>query len=324
MLCGIVWRLISVLLLTAVALAQQTITFQFNPPDGTAFVERDRKVMQVAVGGEKASEQVSEAKCRYVIRKTSNGYSVNIEPTNPNLKSSSDVQAVLRSMLTHLAVTADLDPQGRLVRMRGVNTAVAQLKQVLPKELYDLAMAQLGDKTPQQLAVQGWNARGLLGAMTGMSLPVGAAEERRLPVPLATGGTIDAAATLAVTSLQPCGSRRCARVKITEVSDDPRFASQFNDFIRALLLGIASVAESPTSGGQQAPDDVTSKVNEMLSRLRFSDVRFSVVDERLLDPVTGLLYSERSTKTTQGVLQIDQERQQMRFTEVHEYTFAYE
>ena len=324
MLHGIVWRVLSVSFLTAVALAQQTITFQFSPPDGTAFVERDRKIVQVTVGGEKVSEEVTEAKCRYVIRKVPNGYSVQMEPMNPDLKSASDVQALVRSMLAHLAVTADLDQRGRLVRMRGVNAAMAQVKEIIPKEVYEVVISQFGGKTPEQIAVQTWNDRGMLGAMTGMSLQLGTAEERRLPVPLPTGGAVDADISLAVTALQPCHSYRCAQVRITEQSDDPRFASQFNDLIRAMMLGIASAMESPNSGGRQAADDVTSKVNQLLSRFRFSNVRFSVVDERLVDPATGLLYSESSTKTTQGVMHIDQEQERMTYSEIHEYHFTYE
>ena len=324
MLHGRVWRLLAVPFLTAVGLAQQTITFQFNPPDGTAFVERDRKIMRVVVSGEQPSEQTSETKYKYLIRKTPEGYSVRMEPGDPEFKLSSDLQALARSMLSNTVITADLDQRGRLVRIRGANTALAKAKQILPKELYDVVMQQLGGKTAEQIVAQSWNDRAMLGALTGVSMQIGAVEKLHAPLPLPTQGTIDADITLAAKSLRPCHARQCVLLKFTQDSDDPRLASTFNGLVLGSMLGLVAAMVPPTAKGQAAKADATSEVKELLSKIQYSDLRYSLVDERLVDPATGLLYSERETKTTEGVLHLDQEQRKMTSTEIHEYNFTYQ
>jgi hypothetical protein len=309
--------------LTWATLAQQAITFEFNPPAGTTFVETDRHTLRMQAGDTDPIEQIDETKTKYSISKTPAGYSVSMEPAEPPSKFSNDLQSLGRSVLSNLAITADLDQQGNLVRLRGIGEALAKVRQNLPKEVYDLAMQQFGGKTPQQIAAQAWNDRRMLGTLVGRTLKVDIPEKQRVRQPVPMGGTILADTTLTIKPLRPCQGHQCVLVRVMADSDDPNIAAGFKSLFSNLMLGLAAAmgSISPENDGTGSEP---ANVEQLVSMLQVLGVRYSAVSERLVDPMTGLLYSERATTTMEGIMRMAEEETKFTRTEIHEYSYSYQ
>jgi hypothetical protein len=298
---------------------EDKVTFHFNPPDGTSFVETVRHTKStVAKELTEPIAQIKESKVKYVIRKTDFGYSVVMKPLQPRIKASEDVSGMLTDVLSNVVLTHDLDTQGKLLRVGGIKVALEELKRTMPagEELTDLVLSFLG-KTMEQLAEDTWNNRGMgmLGNLVGKTYPlnkVSPSVPARLPLPL--GGTMAASMRLKISGPTARNGRECVKIEYSYESTDPNVGEKLGEAMRYLIVGLLKKTGSPEA----------DKAIERIPHFQISDSRSMYTLEQLADPATGLIYSEVETKTMEALFGLEgMEKSMFTIKETKEYFYAY-
>jgi hypothetical protein len=295
---------------------EDEITFYFNPPDSTFFIETLRHTQAIAEGLQQPEEQIKEQKTEYVIRKTNTGFSVFVTPLLPEKKASEDLSAILTSIASTLALTYDLDTQGRLIGVRGTEVASERLKQLIPEEMLSLIFLFLGQggKSLEQLAMNGWNDRAMLGFFAGRTFVLNKVYTETLDVPLSVGGTMPALTTLKISQPVTCDGHRCAEILFSYESNDSAIGEKMTDLLKDMFMKTLDMFKLPE----------VEEVKKQIPDFIFSNPKILYEDKRLTDPKTGLLYSEIETRTFHGLLGVNKE-DLSRFTikEMKEYRYEY-
>ncbi len=296
-------------------LGQNEITFYFNPPDGTSFVETLRYTKSLSAPGVLQPEtQVSEQKARYVIRKTDMGYSVEVRPIQPTLKVSEGTEGILRSMFSMVVVTYDLNAQGQLVRVRGTEPLMDKLKENIPQEMFQAVLSALGQaaQNPAQLAANMWNNRGMLGTFAGRTLKLNQVYQGSGNVPLPIGGSAVATMKIRTSWPAPCFGKRCAIVEALYESDDKTIGERLALMLRTMLVNLMKLM-APSFDEREIP------------HFQVTDSRTTVKTKRSVDPTTGLIYSENETRTLQAFFAVEtQDKSEFVAKETFEYRYAYQ
>lgn len=313
---GIIFILIDVRLAFS---ADKEITFYFDPPDGTTFIETVRSTKEIIIEGRPESEaKISELQSKFLIRKTDFGYSIVVTPLQSRVKVSEDIAGIQRSLLSSLILTYDLDSHGKLIRVRGLEDGLEELKKriPLPPEMWDLLMSiGLAGRTPEQIAIDNWNNRGMFGLFVGQTMIVNKVYSQKGKLPLPAGGTILASTELKISGLENCNGHRCARFQATCKSDDSIMGEQLNEILKNMILGIFNLVLSP---------EEAAEVAKGFRQLEVSDPKVLHKGERLVDPNTGLIYSEIETRTIHLIMKLEGEKdRKFKLLEKNEYSYTY-
>jgi len=280
----------------------QFVKFTFAPPDGVRFEEIHRHKQQILVGLPEPEANIEEQRTQYAIRRTTAGYSVVATPVTrvPLDQRGSNLLAAVASQAT---VTYDLDTLGRLVRVRGAEEAFETLKNALSPELTSALLSGFGQsgKTATQLVAEGWIGRSMLGYLAGRTIKVDTTYTARLSTPLPVGGTMLADLSMRVGGPKACGAHTCMQVSTAYTSSDPTIGSQLSAFMRGLILQVGGALLTVLRPQDQ---DVNSSIDvaRLVPEFEFSDTKFTLENLRLIDPETGLLYSEIQTQTIESRL----------------------
>jgi len=293
------------------------VTFHFNPPDRTSFLETMRHIKSLT--GLELPEpmaELKEVKTNYLIVKTDFGYSVTAKPLQPSMKMSEDISSMLKDVLSDVVLTHDLDKQGKLIRVRGIKRAMEKLEKLLPAELKDLALSFLG-KTCEQLAADAWNSRGmgvqanLVGRTYVLNKeypPVSA----RVPMPL--GGSMLASLRFKISGPTDYKGHRCVKVQYSYESADPNVGEMLGEAMRNLIVGIVKMVKTPEA----------DKVANLIPHFQISNPRLLVKLELFVDAKTGLIYAETEIKTMEALFEVpEEEKSKFRYKETKEYSFDY-
>lgn len=303
------------LLVLAWEAAAQTVTFRFDPPDGSAFRETLRATKEFL--GEEAAlpGEITEQSVRYVIQKRDAGYSVIMTPEDPiDPRMSTDVTSALRSLLVGMVVTYELDRDGKLLRVRGVEEALEQARQSIPREAFDLAMSvfQRQGKSARDVAVSSWNDRMLLGLLVGQTVQLDTTYVLRGPITSPIGAVFVADQNLRLSGPITCNGRQCVKLVLRYESQDDAIGRAMTEFLRHAFIQLLALL-APEGDREVAIPDV-----------RFSVDTISGETERWLDPRTGLPYYESTTHTLHGAIHVPDEGTiplGLRWT--NRYTYAY-
>jgi len=304
-----------VLVCSAVS-AQTQILVRFEPRPGTAFIERSRSTRTVEEAGKSAVVQTMVADTRYVIRADAQGgYTLTTTPLNPpDLRPDSDTAAVLAGMISAMELQWDLDADGRLVRVRGLQAALSQLEPLKP--LFDAILAALAQEgtTLTSYVERAWTDRGLFGTMTGWQVPLNAPLSRKVTQTFPGIGTIPLEVSMQFAGSIPCPAGQCVRSRFKSVSRDPAVARGLARMMRQSMLNMLRA---------MAPDqDLSAAIPEF----SFSNASIEVEDVRVFDPRTGLPYSQQVRRTVGGRMKVGDEADsaQFRTIDTQDCEFTYE
>ncbi len=172
---------------------EDVLNFYFDPPDGTTFIETVRITQEIKVEGETNTEsKISENKSQFKIYRRDFGYSVESTPVYEGGMMEEDVEAILSSLASSIALIYDLDNNGQLIRVRGVEQGMQDLKKKLPipPELWDYTLELfLGGKTLEQVVKYQWINRGMLGLFAGQTMYINKEFSQNGNMPLPDGST---------------------------------------------------------------------------------------------------------------------------------------
>lgn len=304
------------------AWAKDEVTFHFNPPDGTRFVETMRYTKTITAEGLiEPTVETTESKLKYVISKTDFGCSVVITPIEPSIKASEDMSGMLSSMLSNMVLTFDLDPQGRLLRVGGTEKITEMMKQILPKDMMELFVAifeQSGksfEEIAKQSAIDNWNNRAMLGMFVGQTFVLNKTYSGTLKLPIPTGGSILASRKLKISGQRPYKGHQCISVHVSNESKDPEIGEKIGEIMKSLFAGVLTKIE-PTKADELA---------KLIPDFQMSNPKVTNQTTRLVDPTTGLIYLEIQTNIMQAIIVIDgEEKSKFTHRDKKEYFYTYE
>jgi hypothetical protein len=305
------------LLLTGVCLGAQTVRFQFNPPDGIAFIETHRQTKRITIIGVKEEmppAHTNQAKIKYQITKTEGGYSVITSPIAPDEKVSDDVATLMANLMQNMAITYDLDHNGQLVRVRGFREAFDKIAKSLPPELVGLIKSMLPQSMEQQVAQQ-WKMRSMLGLHVGKNMELNKNYYLSGQLPTPAGPGLQLTGTIKTTRTQKCKSGNCVVVSYKYESGDQMVAQGMNSMIRQAMFGFL----------QMMPPKEAQELSGKLPTMEVKDSRLTEKGARTLDPATGLIYGEETKRNISATVVFQgEEQRQFQHTETNYYRYDYE
>lgn len=305
------------LLLNGASLGAQTVSFDFNPPHDTTFIETQRLTKETNVIGAKElmpPAHINQSKMKYQILKNKGEYSVITSPIIPDEKVSDDVATFMANLTQNMAITYDLDHNGQLVRVSGVKEAMDKISKSLPPEM----MAMVNSMMPQsfeQMVIYQWKMRSILGLHVGKTMELNKNYSLAGQLPTPTGTGMQMTGTIKATRTQNCISGNCVVVSYNYESDDQMVAAGMNNMIRQAMFGLL----------QMVPE---KEAQELASDLPTMEVKNSKLIEkgaRILDPATGLIYGEETKRITSATLVFQgSEQVQFRYTETRDNRYDYQ
>ena len=305
------------LLLNGISLSAQTVRFDFNPPDGTTFIETQRQTKQISMIGVKEAmppAHTDQAKMKYQITKTKEGYSVITSPIVPDEKISDDVATFMANLTRNMAITYDLDHIGQLVRVRGVQEALDKITKSLPPDLMGLVNSMMPQSIEQLIAHQ-WKMRSVLGLHVGKSMELNKNYTLAGQLPTAAGAGMQLTSTMKITRTQNCKSGNCVVVSYNYESDDQMVAQGMNSMIRQAMFGLL----------QMMPPKDAQELAPKLPTMEVKDSKLTEKGARTLDPATGLIYGEETKRNISATIIFQgKEQRQFKHTETNQYRYDYQ
>ena len=167
----------------------QEIEFHFNPLDGIAYLEtvKTTKVKDMGLLGKQSD--VGKTTAKVSITKTPSGYEVVVTPLSMTMaRNGQVVNSPTTPVLLDTVVRYELDADGHLLAIRGYETLVERMQQVIPQAAAQSLSAVFSEEALVNKETAEWNAR--IGSYIGRRVKIGevvhATEEFELP----TGETV--------------------------------------------------------------------------------------------------------------------------------------
>ena len=312
----------------------QYVTFGFAPPDRLRFEETHIFRKEILVGLDQPETEIESSKTQYNLRRTANGYSIVATPLTEEPLTESGAN-LYNAFLSRGTITYDLDTQGQLTGVRGAERAFETLREALSPELTNALLGALGasSQSPNQMAAGLWNGRMILGQFYGRRVRLDTLYTASGEFPLPVGGT---ARGNIETFLQvgECPAGECVKVFTTYTSTDETVAARLGSLMRGLIVGMGrSLIELVAANDElrQALEeesggtfDLNTDIDALVPFFEITDAQFKTEDLRLIDPRTGLLYSEIEIQTIEAGFGLRGESvTQFVFKQTHSYDYVY-
>lgn len=263
--------------------AQEKV-FRFAPPEGTQCVLQTRRAETQSVGGTTIRKDVSEAKDRFNVAKSADGYTLTYEPISFNsTRNGAPFADPVLATLQESRLSLDVGADGRVRAVRGITEAFARLKEQLaqggPSPVLRILPSIEKDATASVKA--DWN--GKVAVLVGRSARVGATWKGADTIGTPFGGVIPVSATARILRVEKRGDRECVRVAYSFRSAGPGLRQEVARWVGRSLKG-------PSGRAAGAPKVVAAEAVGG--------------GERLVDPDTMLFYSDTFGYTLKVTLNI--------------------
>ncbi|MGQ9807729.1 MAG: hypothetical protein ACUVSM_10120 [Armatimonadota bacterium] len=250
--------------------------FRFAPANGTTWTEESTSRRTLLAAGLDPDEETLKVRIRYSVTRSDAGYTVVADPSGFEMtRAGKPVADPVQQVVNTTRVTYRLDAEGRLQSIEGYGSVLDAALRVAPKEMARSLPATLGEKVLQEKETSAWRAR--IGDAIGLPAETGTGWVSEGVTPLPDGRQARYYIVTVFTGWQQQGDRKLARLKFTFGTDSGKLQAQANDLARdtvRLRLRPRPVAELPG----------------------FS---ISGSGERLVDPETMIVHSEKSSRTIQ-------------------------
>ncbi len=297
--------------------AEETLSFRFDPPDNTVFVETLRLTKTIDMGSGELQTEESESQTEYRLQRTKAGASITTRPIVPkDIRPSGDILGSVNSLVSNLRITYNHDSEGRLLGIHGANEAIDQVLEKLgiPEELLtEMLAAAVGRDVSLEDLILGEYLRREFFVLSGATLPTNREFSLTGPIPAPLGLVIEGEALFQVTPAAGCGGRECARVEAQAVVHNDAIGQHLTDALRAMLIKVAEIF---------APDE---NVEGMIPVFSASDSSLEISQTRLISPETCLPYGEHSTMVLATMVLVEGDPIPATFTysETREYSYDY-
>ncbi len=260
----------------AAAAEDNAPVFRFAPGNGLSWTEESVSRRTLLAAGVDPDEDVLKLRTRYTVTRAGDGYLMVADPSGLEMTRGGKPAAdAVQQVVNTTRVTYRLDAEGRLRGIDGYGGVLDAALRVAPKEMARSLPATLGEKALVEKESSAWRAR--VGDAIGLPAEPGTGWVSEGVTPLPDGRQARYYVVTVFTGWQQQGDRRLARLKFTFGTETARLQAMANDLARdtvRLRLRPRPVAELPG----------------------FS---ISGSGERLVDPDTMVVHSEKSSRTIQ-------------------------
>ncbi len=298
--------------------SSQELVFRFAPPHGTVFIETARTSKELYADGQALPGEITESQTRYELRNSDDGYLVTVEPVGSiDPRAATNVADFYWSMQSRVNIAFLLDDSGALVRVTGADQAAEVLREVVPREFYDIFVRMMQGTTASEILAADWNNRAILGAFAGQTVQADTTIVMVGPVPLPSGEIVEGEIRVRHSQSDQCPSEHCARTEWGYTSRSDQLGDLMTDFILRPVRQLLSILD-PT--GQESAD-----IEELLAQFRISDVQTDVEETRVTDLTTGLPHGTEGSWTVTGVMEVPGgERSEVTIVEKREHAYQYQ
>jgi hypothetical protein len=283
------------------ATSAQPVTFRFDPPDRTSFVQTVRTDKTTTMGSLGTRTEVSESKTKIVIKKTPRGYTLVGTPLSGTLiRDGKKVEHPVLAMLSEVVVTYELDRQGQIQSIKGYDTLIEKMKATLPPAAVQSLSSVLSEEALVNKEKADWDGR--ISSFVGQKAEIGDAWTSTDRYPMPTGGAVEFFSATKLAGQARAGGKDCVRIQFSYNSD----ANALKKFIGKIGKDISGITKSAVmKPGAGAATIVGS-------------------GERLIDPATMLIYSGTLTRTIKMPMEVPGQGQvPTTLVEKKEYQFDY-
>jgi len=271
---SIVVAVVFVFLCIGAEASGQEFEFRFNPPDSVAFLRTVKNTKVQSMDSLESRTDVTEGTERIVITKTPDGYKVSSTALSSSMtRNGITVNDPIMSQFLNMTVTYDLDAEGQLLAVHGYDKVINKMKESLPPEAVKSLAAVLNEDALINKEAAEWNGR--IGGFIGRTAKIGDVWTSTDEFPLPTGEAITSYSATKFVEDVKCGSHDCISIQFWYNSD----AGALQSLVGEMASDVADSAGAP----QLAPE--------------ISGASIIGEGERIIDPATMLIYSEKVSRT---------------------------
>ena len=259
----------------------QEVRFRFDPPENfPPYISTFKSERITDMGALGKRILASEGRATITVDKNPDGYSVTFAPLSFTMtQDAAPVENPILDFLQNITVTYELDVDGKLVEISGVEGLFDEFRASLPPGLPPNVTAMLNADAFRDKTVQEWESR--IGQFVGMDVDIGDVWAGVEQVPLPVGGTMAFYSATKIAEQVKFDGVDCVRIQFAFNTD----AEELNDFMGVLWEDIAEMLETeeiPTVSGSEVVGE----------------------GERIIDPTTMLIYSETTNRTMKSSVDV--------------------
>ena len=258
--------------------AAQEIRFRFDPPDDfPAYISTFKSKRITDMGALGKRTVASEGRAKITVHKNTDGYSVTFAPLSFTMtEDGKPVENPILEFVQNIAVTYELDGNGKLVEIRGFEGLFEEFMASLPGELPPNIAEMVNEEAFRNKTVGEWQGR--IGQFVGADVEIGELWATVDEMPLPTGESMAFYSLTKFAEQMKFDGADCVRIQFSYNTD----ADELKEFMGELGENLADMV-----GSEEIPS--------------VSDAKIVGEGERIIDPTTMLIYSEtghRTWKTT--------------------------
>lgn len=269
------------MLLCCAALAPafaENVTFRFVPQDGLTYVETTSttQINSSTIAGKQSGTEV--AKQRITIHKTATGYTVELRPLSLVIMQDGKQKLALKEAdLVSDRKTYVANANGQLVKMLGLDAAIARYKKSLPPEAVKKFDANRYQQALFEKNKAEWSNK--IGRYLGKTVAIGDVWRHDEPMPSPGGKPIAMHSTMKFIGRVQVNGKSCIHTVETKQPD------------KAALMAAMNSDLKTATGGKGTPAKVTS-------------LTYLTTIERTFDPAVLLSFSEKASVTHNMTMQV--------------------
>jgi hypothetical protein len=290
--------------MTTSSVAGETI-FRFNPPDATAFTLSIKTTKSTSMGPMMGRSEDGELVTKYTISRTADGYRMTGNSVSHTMiRDGNKTENPVMALLKDVPITTNMDKNGRAVSVTGYDKFIEKMNENLPPEAVKQMAPMFNEESMSKNVMTEWNGR--IGNLVGRSCLVGETWIVSDEIEMPGRSPMIFYTALKITENVNIKGHDCVKVEF-EYNSDPAGLAEFSGKTVGEIeveSGVESVTQDATMGS------VTGK------------------GERVIDPATMLVYSEKMTRTLKMEMQMmaqgQQQKMEMIADEKREYIYDYE
>lgn len=258
------------------ALAQDAaapVKFTFAPPTPLTYVEESVTRRATIISGQDAGDEEATVRIKTTVTKEGEGFKISAEPQSSVLtRGGKPVKDKVWDVLSATPVTYHLDPAGKLKSIEGYAGVLAAASKVASRDVRKTLEAAMSEKSLVEKETAQWNSR--IGDFIGREAVRNSVwvTEGVYPLPGGTAANFFVV-TLFDRVLEQDG-RKLARLRFFLTADRDTIQTRVNDMARDVVKGVP-------------------RPRPLINPPGFA---ISGQGERLVDPATMIVYSEKSTR----------------------------
>lgn len=253
--------------------APAPVVFRFAPPIPLSYVEETVTRRATIISGEDAGSDEATIRVKFMVSKEGEGYKVRAEPQSSKvLRGGKPVNDPVLDVINSTPVTYHLDPAGKLKSIEGYAGVLEAAQKTASKNIRDSLPRMRNEKALTDKETAQWNARiGAFIGQTGARNTVWVSEGVN---PLPDGSSAGFYTVTMFDRIVEQDGRKLARLRFFLTADRDSIQSRVNDMARDIVKDVPRPRPLENPAG----------------------FAISGQGERLVDPETMVVYSEKGTK----------------------------